>query len=173
MLTTRTFKPSTGAKIHVLHETKTTACYGFLMSLCGKQFPRRVEPSTAKATCPLCVGLDNPFNLSTGQTVKFWNATANTAFRGTIDDLLKRDLLNPQTRMATPRGVVLATDLKLHPPWADQDGVVHARNAIAWGRAICGADLVGVYEMTYAKLDRLLALRDQSRVTCIECMLET
>lgn len=170
MLTTRTFKPSTNARVHVLHESKTDVCYGHLVSLCGKQFPRRVEPSHAKATCPSCLKLDNPFELSNAQTVKFWKTLRVVASTEQHEDLVKRDLIHTVTGLLTPRGHALAADLQQHPPWAGLDGVVHARNGIAWRRAVCGADLIGVNEMSYAKLARLLAVGEQSRVTCIECM---
>lgn len=174
MLTTRTFKPNNAVttKIHVLHETCTRRCVGFLVSLCGKQFPRTVEPIETKATCPSCLKFDNPFALSMAQTVKVARLAEERSVNVT-DDLAKRDIIDPATGSLTARGDVLLRDMTHTPPWPGNDGVVHGRNGLAYKRGICGADLVGIDDMTYAKLARLLALAKDSKVTCIECMVES
>jgi hypothetical protein len=143
------------------------------MSLCGKQFSATDEVwKDRRATCPTCLKLDNPFDLSAAQTVKFWRTSQYLPDMNlsNVEDLVKRDLINSTTRQVTCRGEVLARDLKEHPPWADEHGVVHARNAIARKRGVCGADLVGIDTMTYVQLDRLHAVATGTRVTCIECM---
>lgn len=173
MLITRTFRPGgAGAKTHVLHETRTRACAGFLASLCGKQFPRKEEPRKGKPTCPTCLKLDNPFELSSSQVVKFWRLASDKGGDRNLEDLLKRDLVDPVTLRLTPRGEVLAADMAHHPPWPDVDDVVHARNGVARRRAVCGVDLLGVEQMSYSRLDTAVVTGQASRVTCLECMLD-
>ncbi len=172
MLRTKTFKPSDGAKIHVLHETSTEACFGFLVALCGKQFPRKTEPGTSKATCPRCLKLDNPFELGQAQVSRLWNLHKGN-HTASVDDLVRRDLVNPRTGGLTERGHALVVDVEEHPPWPGIDGVVHARNAIARKRGACGADLMGIGDMSYAKLSQMFALAEETRVTCMECILDS
>lgn len=172
MLMTRTFKPTNNGRVHIVHETKTAATYGFVNALCGKQFPGTVVIGKAKATCPRCIKLDNPFDLTGSQELKLYQVVDGQKPSSHYDDLVKRDLVNPTTMRLTPRGEVLVADLKQHPPWAGHDGVIHARNAIARKRGICGADLDGINGVTYAQLDKLIVIGRDLKVTCLECMLE-
>lgn len=175
-LVTRTFQPSTGAKIHIVHETRTAKVSGYYMvAMCGKQFQNRVVGlwQHKKATCPTCLKLDNPFELTQGQTIKFWRMAQGKGNDPRADDLMKRDLIKDEDAGGlTPRGEVLARDLQFHPPWPDINGVVHGRNAIAWRRAICGMDLMGLDKMSFAMLDKTLVVNKDLKVTCMECMLE-
>jgi hypothetical protein len=170
LLITRTFQPKPTAKIHVVHETRTRKIFG-LASLCGNNYPGSTGLWTHKApTCPACIKLDNPFELTTNQTYKFHRNTLEKTGSG-LDDLIKRDVLVEAGQM-TSRGEVLLADMQQHPPWFDVSGVVHARSGVAWKRAVCGADLVGLDKMTYSRLAKTLVLNKDLKVSCMECMLE-
>lgn len=178
MLTTRTFKPTNGRVVHVVHETRSMRYGGTsLQSLCGSVF--HIDGSTVvsehmPATCAKCKKYDNPFSLSNEQLVKFWTTVSNNAWAPSSkkmkDDLLARDLITEFGQL-TPRGAVLARDLKEHPPWPDDEGVMHARNAISYRIGACTASLSGLEDMTFSKLDKMHALTDL-RITCVTCLAE-
>lgn len=175
MLVTKTFKPTNGSRVHVLHETRTNRDHGVLIALCGAQTARTVDISINRsATCPKCVKYDNPFELSGAQNLKFWRVykTPGNARVDNIDDLIKRDLINDVTLEPTERGHALAADLQQHPPWQDDDGVVHGRSALARSRAICGADLAGLNRMSFARLAKMHVVNKDIYISCLECMLE-
>jgi hypothetical protein len=169
----RAFRSNAGSAVHVANLTRSTIRSA--VALCGKAFADFTEvKGGGQATCAKCRKLDDPFRAGKVPfDPKDWTwALANT---GAIAPnartaLLKRDLITEDGRI-TLRGSILARDLLNPTPWVDPIGIVHARMpGGARGRAACGAELLGLREMTYDRLGRMHDLYENTDVTCMACV---
>lgn len=144
------------------------------VALCGKAFADVTEvKGGGQATCAKCRKLDDPFRTSiVPHDTSAWIATLATAAGASNARaaLLKRDLITEDGRI-TLRGSILARDLLNPTSWVDPIGIVHARMpGGARGRAACGAELLGLGEMTYDRLGRMHDLYEGADVTCMACV---
>lgn len=181
MLTTRLVKPKGSGVWHVIDEGETARLADELHVLCGHRFDRRgVIQRNQVATCRECAKRDNPFELSQDQEILFWKIAAKKGDWRLRHDMTLRDLfrfqvvqdpaISPMDPELAPKGLILKRDFETTVPWADAEGVMHKRRAMFRGKAICGAKLYGLDQMTYSRLERMMNMNENARVTCIDCL---
>lgn len=167
----RAFCPNAGSAVHVANLTKSTI--RSTIALCGESFADVTEAKGGgQATCARCRNLDHPFRATNvPHDPSSWAAKlpGTSGFSKARIALLARDLITADGRM-TPRGLILARDCKDPTPWVDFLGIVHARASRTRGHSVCGAELLGLGEMTYDRLGRMHDLFEHVDVTCMACV---
>jgi hypothetical protein len=166
------FCSSMGSRVHVANLTRSTMWSA--VALCGKSFADFTEvKGGGQATCAKCRRLDDPFRASLDPyDPRQWTwilANTGIAAPNARTALLTRDLITVDGKV-TSRGAILARDLADPTPWVDSMGIVHARRPGGIrGHGACGADLLGIGDMTYERLGRMHGLYEDADVTCMAC----
>lgn len=168
------FRVHRGSVLHVIHETLTgyNRTHGVYV-LCNA-VPYSGTRERGGATCPKCLTVDNPMNLSDAER-SLIATFATSESRGLrwggqpITSLHKKDLIDKDEKL-TRRGAILAADWTMGPaPAADADGIVHARDPLRpWPRCAPSTVLDGFETMTVDRYARVRAL--DLHVTCVACV---
>lgn len=161
------------AAVHVANLTQSSPV--FMIALCGSLFDRPVIPvGSQQATCAICRRRDDPFH--TGKVPlnpTTWVETLASRRAGQPNGrsaLLTRDLIT-ENGVITSRGLLLSQDLTNPTPWVDDRGITHMRLPAGKRlRGACGADLLGIRHINYAKLDKVRATYESAMVDCMTCM---
>jgi hypothetical protein len=169
------FRVYRGSVLHIIHETltgrnKTNGVY----VLC-KVEPFAGERDRGTPTCPECIRMDDPCDLTAGEKnvltriiAKDPSLTSMTWGSQAITSLHRKDLITKDVKL-TRRGRILALDYTEGPaPAAAVSGIVHARTPLCNSPRCGDAGVLDGFEaMTVEKYARIRAL--ELHITCVHC----
>lgn len=169
------FRVHRGHNLHVIHETRTGHNRTNNVYVLCRHEPMAGERDKGPSTCPTCLELDNPCDLSRAEVNYFTRLIAGDPSIQYGQDsnarakLITRDLITKDDEL-TRRGKVLALDWTLRPaPAPSIRGVVHARTPLS-KYPVCDRTgvLDGFDKMSNDKYERLR--KADYPVTCIACL---